>query len=104
MKPAKPVIVVVHWLDAAGDRNDVLDTDTGEALRAIHCLTIGVLIELVPGKKRGYIKVASELIEGDEYQEVQAIPNGMILSIKKLPLPLPKEFVGWKPEKATVPK
>ncbi len=93
----KPQIVVVHWLDAIGDRNDRMDDSdvTKGKLRAVHCVSIGVLIERTRGKT-GHIKLAAELVEGGEYQEVQAIPNGMVMSVKRLTLPpLPKELGNW---------
>lgn len=91
----KPVIVVVHWLDAIGDRNDRLDDKTTEKLRPVHCVSIGVLIERTAGKK-GHIKLAGELVESGEYQEIQAIPNGMVLKVTRLPLPpLPPELGKW---------
>jgi hypothetical protein len=91
----KPQIVVVHWLDAIGDRNDRMDDETNEKLRAVHCVSIGVLIERTQGK-RGHIKLASELIEGGEYQEIQVIPNGMVLKLSRIPLPaLPPELGKW---------
>lgn len=93
----KPVIVVVHWLDAIGDRNDRMDDSdvTKGKLRAVHCVSVGVLIERTRGKT-GHIKLAGELVEGGEYQEVQAIPNGMVLSVKRVPLPpLAKEMGNW---------
>lgn len=93
----KPQIVVVHWLDAIGDRFDRMDDAdiTKGKLRAVHCVSVGVLIERTRGKS-GHVKLAGELVEGGEYQEVQAIPNGMVLSIKRLDLPpLAKEMGNW---------
>ncbi len=93
----KAQIVVVHWLDAIGDRNDRMDDSdvTKGKLRAVHCVSIGVLIERTRGKT-GHIKLAGELVEGGEYQEVQAIPNGMVLKVTRIPLPdLPKEMGKW---------
>lgn len=93
----KPQIVVVHWLDAIGDRNDRMDDAdvTKGKLRAVHCVSLGVLVERTRGKT-GHVKVAGELIEDGTYQEVQVIPNGMVLSIKKVPLPpLAKEMGTW---------
>lgn len=91
----KAQIVIVHWLDAMGSRNDSMDDETKEKLRAIHCTSIGVLIERTRGP-RGHVKLAAELIEGGEYQEIQVIPNGMVLSIKRLDLPpLAKEMGEW---------
>lgn len=91
----KPPIVMVHWLDAMGSRNDALDDDGKEKLRAIHCLSIGVLIERSLGK-RGHIKIASELIEGGEYQEIQVIPNGMVLKVTRVAnVDTPKELGHW---------
>lgn len=98
----KPQIVVVHWLDAIGDRNDRLDDQdiSKGKLRAIHCVSIGVLIERTRGKT-GHVKLAGELVEGGEYQEIQAIPNGMVMSIKRLTLPpLPKEMGTWTLKKS----
>ncbi len=94
----RPYIGVIHWLDAMGNRDDEMNEVPGEKLRGLHCLSLGVVIERTRGK-RGHTKVAGELIEGGEYQEVQVIPNGMILTLRRLEIPLPKEFVGWTVKK-----
>ena|SRR5882724_11858778 len=93
----KAQIVVVHWLDAIGDRHDRMDdADASKgSLRAVHCVSVGVLIERTRGKT-GHIKMAAELIETGEHQEVQVIPNGMVLKVTRIPLPeLPKELGNW---------
>jgi len=93
----KAQIVVVHWLDAMGDRNDRMDDSdiTKGKLRPMHCVSIGVLIERTRGKL-GHVKIAAELMESGEYQEIQVIPNGMVLKISRLPLPaLPRELGNW---------
>lgn len=72
--------------------------DSGAPLRAINCLSVGVLIERTRGRK-GHIKLAGELVEGGDIQEVTVIPNGMVLSVKFLTLDLPKELGSWKLEK-----
>ena len=80
-----PKLVLVHWKDAAGARD-------GDDLKPIDCLSVGWVIEAADG----YVKIASELIEGGEYQEVTVIPKGMIESINGKPFRLPAAFSGWE--------
>lgn len=88
----KPRLAIVHWLDAVGNREGKMPSD--EPLRGVHCVSIGVLIERTRGK-RGYIKIAGELIEDGTYEEVVAIPNGAVLKVTFVPVALPAELGQW---------
>lgn len=92
-----PRLCVIHWMDAIGRREDEMES-TNEPLRAVNCLSVGILIERTRGRK-GHIKIAAELVEGGGVQEIVVIPNGMVLSVKFLELPIPKELGSWKLEK-----
>lgn len=85
----KPPLVLIHWLDAAGARER-------EDLEPIHCLTVGWIIEQSAKNGHQYVKVTSELQEGNESSEHVVIPEGMIQSITVIRKRLPKPFGKWR--------
>lgn len=89
-------LVLVKWLDAAGHR----DKDSSDP---VPCLSVGWIVELGEKDGKKWIKIASELLDGNsnettgkyETQEHVSIPEGMVQKIIPLKHILPKPFDKW---------
>lgn len=85
-RPRALQLAVVHWIDAAGDRD-------GEDVRPIHAATAGFIVADEPD----FIRVAGEIFEDGSYRDTTAIPKGMIRAVIGRKVRLPDEFEGWLP-------
>lgn len=91
-------LVLVKWLDAAGDRDR-------KKADPILCLSVGWIIELEEMDGRRYLKLATELSpagEGYSTLEHVSLPEGMIQQIIPLKVKLPQPFDTW-PGKTLTP-
>jgi hypothetical protein len=84
-------LVLVKWLDAAGDREQ-------SAANPVPCLSVGWIVELAEMGGHRYLKLASELMVVDgryETQEHVSIPEGMVEKVVPVSAKLPAPFDRW---------